>query len=983
MSTVAKTVHYQPETIRILHVEDDTGFADLVATFLAREDGQFDVETAHTASDGLERLAEADVDCVVSDYDMPGQSGIDLLDAVRDEYPDLPFILFTGKGSEEVASDAISAGATDYLQKQGGTNQYELLANRVRNAVEQYRATQEVRTTHRRLQELAESSTDCLWMFTRDWDELLFISGYETVWNRPTEAIEQNPQDFLNAIDPEDRDFVERELDQLSAGESVDIEFKIQRGEDEPGWVWVKGHPIFDDDGNVVRVVGFTRDVTDRKEREQEMERYLDLFEQAQEIASFGAWEYDIEAEEGWWTDEVYRIHAVSTDADRAPERSFQQYHPEDQPVIRTAFQSAIEEGKPYDLEVRFVDTDGTHKWVHTQGDPQPADDPVRVRGTIQDITERKERERELQELTDRYETIFNHSHDAIFLLDVEAGPTFRIAELNERDEELIGRSASDVIGSTLYDFYDGETADRAVEAYRRCLEAGESITDTAEYELDGTTRTFETTLRPVRAEGEIVQIVGVSREVTEQRQRERELEATNAVLSTLFEALPVGVLAEDASRSVLAINERMFELFGLPGSPDDVIGTDCENLTDRLSDTVVDPDGFVKRIDEVVTTQTRVSDEAFPLQDGRTFQRSYEPVELPDCEGHLWLYRDVTPSKEREQRLQETTSRLEALFDNSPDMIDILDTAGRLRNVNDRFCEEFGYDENEVIGRPIWEIDKLVDADDVNCFLSDFSLDERRKIEGVYERRDGSTFPVEVHLLRLDIEGEDRFLAISRDITERKRREQELTQQNERLEEFASIVSHHLRNPLNVIEGRVELAKTECESDHLDHIARAQERMNALIGDLLTLAREGEQVGEMESVDLGTLTENCWRTIATADATLSIDVERVIRADKSRLQQLLENLMRNAVEHGGEDVAISVGELEDGFYLEDDGQGIPEAERDNKFDAGNSTAEDGTGFGLSIVKQVAQAHGWEVRIADGSEGGARFEITGVEYTPE
>lgn len=983
MSTIAKTPHHQRESIRILHVEDDPDFADLVTTFLTREDDQFDVETAHTATDGLDRLAETDVDCIVSDYEMPGQSGIDLLEAVRDEYPDLPFILFTGKGSEEIASDAISAGATDYLQKRGGTDQYELLANRVRNAVEQYRATREARTTHRRLQELAESTTDCLWMFTRDWDELLFVSGYETVWNRPTEALKQNPQDFLNSIAPEERDFVERELDRLSGGESIDIEFKIHRGDDEPGWVWVKGQPIFDDDGNVVRVVGFTRDITDRKQREQEMERYLDLFERAQEIAAIGAWEYDVEDEEGWWTDEVYRIHALPSDANPAPERSLKQYHPADEPVIRDAFQRAVDQGEPYDLELRFVDANGTHKWVHTQGDPQPADDPVRVRGTIQDITERKERERELQELTDRYETIFNHSHDAIFLLDVEAGPTFRIAELNEREEELLGQAASDVIGHTLYDLYDEKTADRAVEAYRKCLDAGEAITDTAEYDLHGTTRTFETTLQPVRAEDEIVQIVGVSREITEQRQRKRDLEQTNAVLSTLFEALPVGVLAEDATRDVLAINERMFELFEMSGSPEDVIGADCETLAQDVNDMFVDPAGFVERIDDVVTTQSRVSDEELHLRDGRTFQRSYEPVELPDGEGHLWLYRDVTTSKEREQRLQETTSRLEALFDNSPDMIDILDPAGRLQSVNDRFCDELGYDEDEILGRPIWEIDQLVDAEDVNCLLSDFAPDERRKFEGVYERRDGSTFPVEVHLLRLDIEGEDRFMAISRDITERKRRERELTRQNERLEEFASIVSHDLKNPLNVVGGRVELAKEECESEHLDHIDRAQQRMRALIEDLLTLAREGEQVGALEAVDLETLCANCWQTIATADATLSIAVERTIQADKSRLQQLLENLIRNAVEHGGEDVSITVGELQDGFYVEDDGPGIPEANRDDVFEAGYSTAEDGTGFGLSIVKQVARAHGWEIRVADGSEGGARFEITGVEYTAE
>ena len=209
-------------------------------------------------------------------------------------------------------------------------------------------------------------------------------------------------------------------------------------------------------------------------------------------------------------------------------------------------------------------------------------------------------------------------------------------------------------------------------------------------------------------------------------------------------------------------------------------------------------------------------------------------------------------------------------------------------------------------------------------------------------------------------------------------RRERSLKRQNERLEEFASVVSHDLRNPLTVAEGRLALAREECESEHLDAVTDAHDRMSALIGDLLTLAREGDRLSETEAVDLADLSENCWRNVGTADATVRTPVDRMIQADRSRLAQLLENLIRNAIEHGGEDVTVTIGGLGDGFYVEDDGPGIPEDERDSVFDAGYSTADEGTGFGLSIVKQVADAHGWDIDVADGADGGARFEITGV-----
>ena len=119
---------------------------------------------------------------------------------------------------------------------------------------------------------------------------------------------------------------------------------------------------------------------------------------------------------------------------------------------------------------------------------------------------------------------------------------------------------------------------------------------------------------------------------------------------------------------------------------------------------------------------------------------------------------------------------------------------------------------------------------------------------------------------------------------------------------------------------------------------------------------------------------------IERPDATVKLDTQQTVRADRTRLQQLLENLLRNAIEHGGRGVTITVGELDDGFYVEDDGSGISEDERDDVFEAGYTTAEDGTGFGLSIVKQVTDAHEWDIRATDSSDGGARFEITDVEF---
>ncbi|RLM59981.1 response regulator, partial [Halorubrum sp. Atlit-26R] len=147
-----------PSDVSVVHVDDDPGIVELAATYLERQDDRITVTTATTVGDALDHIT-ATTDCVVSDYEMPEMNGIELLSTVRAEYPDLPFILFTGKGSEEIASEAISAGVTDYLQKGPNVEQYTLLANRVLNAVTQREAEQRVNTERQRFQSLFHELT--------------------------------------------------------------------------------------------------------------------------------------------------------------------------------------------------------------------------------------------------------------------------------------------------------------------------------------------------------------------------------------------------------------------------------------------------------------------------------------------------------------------------------------------------------------------------------------------------------------------------------------------------------------------------------------------------------------------------------------------------------------------------------------------------------------------------------------------------------
>ena len=210
-----------------------------------------------------------------------------------------------------------------------------------------------------------------------------------------------------------------------------------------------------------------------------------------------------------------------------------------------------------------------------------------------------------------------------------------------------------------------------------------------------------------------------------------------------------------------------------------------------------------------------------------------------------------------------------------------------------------------------------------------------------------------------------------------RRRQRRELERQNEQLEQFASVISHDLQNPLNVISGYLELAIETGNLDRLDPAVDAADRMAEMLDDLLTLAREGRAVGETQEVDLKPIVEEAWENVETHDGSLTIegldDIETV-EADDSRLQEAFENLFKNAIVHAGEDVDMRVEADAGTVHVADDGPGIPPDKRDVVFEYGH-TGGNGTGLGLAIVRSIIEGHDWEISAAESEEGGARFDI--------
>lgn len=223
--------------------------------------------------------------------------------------------------------------------------------------------------------------------------------------------------------------------------------------------------------------------------------------------------------------------------------------------------------------------------------------------------------------------------------------------------------------------------------------------------------------------------------------------------------------------------------------------------------------------------------------------------------------------------------------------------------------------------------------------------------------------------------------LIVFREITERKRHAIELREKNRRLDEFASFVSHDLRNPLQIASGRAQLVRETGEIEHIDQVERSLARMETMISQLRTLTQADQDSLETRQLDLGATAESAWDQVETNDATLEIVEDVEILADRQLLMHVFENLFRNAIEHaqtGPESLTITVGDCPGGFYVADDGAGIPPDDRDDVLDYGYTTNPDGSGIGLAIVRTVTEAHGWSIVVTESETGGARFEFTDV-----
>jgi PAS domain S-box-containing protein len=481
---------------------------------------------------------------------------------------------------------------------------------------------------------------------------------------------------------------------------------------------------------------------------------------------------------------------------------------------------------------------------------------------------------------------------------------------------------------------------------------------------------------------------------------------------NALLDAAPDAMLLIDGDGTITFANDRVRDLFGY--EPDEIVGEPVEQLI---------PEGL--REDHVAHREAyRKDPERRPMGVGLTLQAlrangstvpvdvSLNPLESDDGIKVMATVRDVTEQREHQRqitRLREATRQLiEAdtdeevaqlvataatdLFGYESCVTRLLDDGQHLRpvavvgddSIGIQDLPDYPINENTPVSRVYRSGDPEI-YDDVRTLTDGYDRGKARAAMYVPIGDSGVLSILDTDIGVFDQRDLDIALSLTANaetILERVDNERELEHQVNRLDEFAGVLSHDLRNPLNIAQLQVDLAANETDTSHLEKVSDALARMEEIIESTLTLARQGNAVSETEPVTVGDLAMQCWSRTDASNADLQIIDAIHIQADPKRLQHVFENLFHNAVEHGGEDVRLRLGRLTDraGFYIEDDGPGISESERTHIFEKGYTTSEDGTGFGLAIVQEIVEAHGWDITVTDSSKGGVRFEITGVEF---
>ncbi|MBX0324431.1 PAS domain S-box protein [Halomicroarcula sp. F13] len=446
--------------ITVLYVTADSAVETAVSASLAEGSDGMEITAADDVSEARETLEETTVDCLVVEDARPETDSHQFLRAVREDHPNLPVLLFGSARDESDVANALAAGATDYVQRNGEDAQYAVLEHRIRDAVDRHRARRSAESNEQLLTQLAERTDDILFAFDGEWRELLFVnSAYEDIWDRSIARLKREPKSFLEFVHPEDRSKARASMERLSNGTADEVEYRVRTEDGEQRWVRGESKPILDDDGDVIRIVGFVRDITEHRERERDLQQQRDRFRAVFEEAFDAMVILDDDRRFLDANESAIELFGLSREAllgrpvDEFIDDGFDE---------ASAWQGFIDDGSRRGT-FPLVRSDGEERIVEYAATSDVV--PGQHLSVIRDMTDQREYEQRLERREQRYRNLVEDSPAPINLFDADGDTVW----CNDATVELLGVDSRDeLVGRSVFDFIhpdDHGIAEAEIEA--------------------------------------------------------------------------------------------------------------------------------------------------------------------------------------------------------------------------------------------------------------------------------------------------------------------------------------------------------------------------------------------------------------------------------------------------------------------------------------------------------------------------------------
>ncbi|OPX69509.1 MAG: sensory histidine kinase AtoS [Methanoregulaceae archaeon PtaB.Bin056] len=820
----------------VMYVDDDQDLLDLGKIFLERT-GDFSVHCVDSAQAAIAVLGNAAFDAIISDYQMPGMDGIAFLKSLRTRGSGIPFVIFTGKGREEVVIDTLNAGADFYLQKGGDPKvQFAELAHKVRQAIGKRRAEQSLIESKKRLADIIDFLPDATFAIDREGSVIAWNRAMEEMTGTPAVAVlgrgnQVYSRAFYGTLRPmlidlvlsPDQEF-EREHYHFTQrnGTFLTAETTVERENGSTTHFWGKACRLYDEDGNLVGAIEAIRDITERVVAEAEIRektRELDLFFQnAIDLLCIADTDgYFRKLNPEWERTLGYPL-------DELEGRSFMEFvHPDDRASTRDAV-ARLGRGEIIPNFVnRYRTRDGGYRWIEWRSFPVG----TLIYAIARDITDRLAIQQALAASEEKYRTLVDEIRDGFFMTDRDGILTFA----NRTLAEMFGFSSPDEMrGQHFSRFMAPGEHNRVLPIFQKCIETGRVPDFTLEIEAvrnDGGRFFMELKAALVIGDGRVQGTRGIIRDISDRRKADEHLR----ILVQLLDSAPASITVHDLEGNFLYANQRTLDLHGY--TRDEFLSMNLHDLDVPESEALIQA-----RIEKIMQTGESDFDVQHFKKDGTAVPLHVNTL-LTEWMGKkvlLSIATDLTERLAAQEEIRKSEEKYRRIVETAHEGIWAMDEHFATTYVNRRMAEILGYSPEEMIGRPI---DSFM-ADEEKDIQRSLLEERMRGLPGKYERtfvtRSGTRRIMYVSATPLlDEKGAFRgSFAMLTDITEEKRIQKELAREHDELvasyEQIAA-TEEELRQMLDDLR------------QHQDELAESEERYRRLIEhsfDAMVIHREG-----------------------------------------------------------------------------------------------------------------------------------------------